>query len=48
VEINKIMGIIADSFISKPGVYLTMNGKVFDPDEAVKNLDLGRFEDKDT
>ena len=27
-----------------PGVYLAMNGRVFDPDKVEKNLDLDRFE----
>ena len=37
---------IAASFLAKPGIYLAMNGKLFDPEDAVKNLELGRFEDK--
>jgi L-asparaginase len=28
-----------------PGVYLTMNGRVFDPAKVRKNRDAGRFED---
>ena len=27
------------------GVYITMNGRIFDPDKVRKNLDLNRFED---
>jgi L-asparaginase len=29
------------------GVYLSMNGRIFDPDRAVKNVVLNRFEDTD-
>lgn len=36
---------IATAFLSKPGIHLAMNGKVFDPDDAIKNLELGRFEE---
>jgi L-asparaginase len=28
------------------GVYVVMNGKVFDPNKAAKNLELDRFEEK--
>ncbi len=28
-----------------PGVYIAMNGQVFDPDKATKNLELARFEE---
>ena len=28
-----------------PGVYLAMNGRIFKPDEAVKNREAGRFEE---
>ncbi len=28
-----------------PGVYITMNGRVFDPEKVRKNIDLSRFED---
>jgi L-asparaginase len=28
-----------------PGVYLAMNGKLFNPDETRKNMELGRFEE---
>jgi len=28
-----------------PGVYITMNGRTFDPGKTRKNLDLNRFED---
>lgn len=31
----------------EPGVYLAMNGRVFDPIKARKNRDVGRFEDTD-
>ena len=27
-----------------PGVYIAMNGQVFDPDKVTKNLELARFE----
>lgn len=28
-----------------PGVYITMNGRIFNPQEAVKNLEMDRFEE---
>ncbi|MBW2675687.1 MAG: asparaginase [Deltaproteobacteria bacterium] len=28
-----------------PGVYIAMNGRIFDPDRVRKNVDLNRFED---
>ena len=28
-----------------PGVYIAMNGRIFDPDKARKNRELSRFED---
>ncbi len=28
-----------------PGVYIAMNGRIFDPDRARKNLELNRFEE---
>jgi L-asparaginase len=28
----------------KPGVYIVMNGRIFDPDKVYKNVELGRFE----
>lgn len=34
--------------ILPPGVYLVMNGRVFDPENTVKNVDLNRFEEKKT
>lgn len=27
-----------------PGVYIAMNGRIFDPDRSVKNVELNRFE----
>jgi L-asparaginase len=35
--------IIATQTLS-PGVYLVINGQIFDPDRARKNVDLNRFE----
>ena len=29
------------------GVYITMNGKIFNSSNVIKNIDLGRFEGKD-
>jgi L-asparaginase len=29
----------------KPGVYIAMNGRIFDPEKARKNIDLNRFEE---
>lgn len=37
---------IGSLFLSKPGVYLAMNGKLFDAGHSVKNVDAGRFEEK--
>lgn len=31
--------------ILEPGVYIAMNGKVFDPQKTRKNVELNRFED---
>jgi len=28
-----------------PGVYIAMNGRIFNPDKVVKNRDLNRFEE---
>ena len=30
-----------------PGVYIAMNGRIFDPEKARKNEDKNRFEDND-
>jgi L-asparaginase len=27
------------------GVYIAMNGRIFDPDKTLKNIELNRFED---
>lgn len=35
---------IASAFLASPGVHLAMNGVLFDPESATKNLDKGRFE----
>ncbi|MBX7138795.1 MAG: asparaginase [Oligoflexia bacterium] len=35
---------IGSLFLLKPGVYLSMNGRIFGAHEAVKNIDAGRFE----
>lgn len=29
----------------KPGVYIAINGRIFDPDKVKKNLEFNRFED---
>jgi L-asparaginase len=31
--------------VLKPGVYIVMNGRIFDPDRVKKNLERNRFED---
>jgi L-asparaginase len=31
--------------VLQPGVYIVMNGRVFDPDRVRKNIELNRFED---
>ena len=31
-----------------PGVYIAMNGRIFDPENSVKNVALNRFEEKNT
>ena len=31
--------------VLKPGVYIVMNGRIFDPDHVKKNLELNWFED---
>ncbi|HOO90473.1 MAG TPA: asparaginase domain-containing protein [Syntrophales bacterium] len=36
---------IASVQLLPPGVYITMNGRIFDPNKVRKNLDLNRFED---
>ena len=36
-------GVAATQFLP-PGVYVAMNGQIFDPDNAIKNRDRGRFE----
>lgn len=35
---------IASLLSAKPGVYVAMNGKLFDPDKVYKNIKKGRFE----
>ena len=35
---------LASVQILPPGVYIAMDGRIFDPDRAVKNIDLNRFE----
>jgi len=37
---------IGSIFLAKPGVYLAMNGKLFEPGAVYKNLELGRFEER--
>lgn len=32
--------------VLEPGVYIAMNGRIFDPNESVKNVELNRFEKK--
>ena len=34
--------------ILQPGVYIAMNGRIFDPATSVKNVALNRFEEKST
>ncbi len=29
-----------------PGVYISMNGRIFDPEKSIKNVEMNRFEDK--
>lgn len=29
----------------KPGIYIAMNGRIFDPKRSIKNVDLNRFEE---
>jgi L-asparaginase len=31
--------------ILQPGVYIAMNGRIFDPRSALKNVELNRFEE---
>jgi len=31
--------------VMPPGVYIAMNGRIYDPDKVRKNIDLNRFED---
>lgn len=33
---------------SQPGIYIAMNGSIFDPDKAIKNRDAGQFEPAST
>jgi L-asparaginase len=39
--------VIAAQILS-PGVYIAMNGRIFDPKRSRKNVELNRFEDLDT
>ncbi len=39
-----IGGAIIAAQILPPGVYIVMNGQIFDPDRARKNVELNRFE----
>ena len=39
-----IGGAIIAVQILPPGVYIVMNGQIFDPDQARKNVELNRFE----
>jgi len=32
--------------VLESGVYIAMNGRIFDPERAVKNVEMNRFEDK--
>ena len=36
---------IAAVQILRPGVYIAMNGRIFEPDSVRKNPNTGRFED---
>jgi L-asparaginase len=36
---------IAAVQVLKPGVYIVMNGRIFDPEKVRKNIDLSRFEE---
>ena len=38
-------GAIVSVQLLPPGVYIVMNGKVFDPQQAWKNIELNRFEE---
>ena len=38
---------IAAAQILEPGVYVAMNGRIFDPKSSVKNVAMNRFESKD-
>jgi L-asparaginase len=40
-----IGGAILSVQMLPPGVYITMNGRIFNPQEAVKNLEMDRFEE---
>jgi L-asparaginase len=40
-----IGGAVAAVQVLKPGVYIVMNGRIFDPDCVKKNLERNRFED---
>ena len=37
---------IGSLFLSNPGVFLAMNGKLFPAGTVIKNVDAGRFDDK--
>lgn len=43
-EFNTGCAIIAVQLLP-PGVYIAMNGRIFDPERVRKNIDLSRFED---
>lgn len=34
---------VAQALVLKPGIYVAMNGKVFTPQEVIKELSEGRF-----
>ncbi|MEA3470686.1 MAG: asparaginase domain-containing protein [Thermodesulfobacteriota bacterium] len=40
-----IGGAVAAVQVLKPGVYIVMNGHIFDPEKVRKNIDLNRFEE---
>jgi L-asparaginase len=40
-----IGGAVAAVQVLKPGAYIAMNGRIFDPDHVKKNLERNRFED---
>ena len=37
---------IGSLFLVEPGVYLSMNGRLFSAGEAMKNVEIGRFEER--